>query len=212
MHDVTEARQAGRALRITEDRFRAMAENAADLISEIDGAGRFVYVSPNCESLVGTPAEAYVGRHVRRRDHPGPPAPRRPARPSTRSSSRASRSGAEGQVEYRYRHADGSWRWFETRGRGYRTQGGELRVLLISRDVTERVRIHQALRVSEERYRMLAETTHDLVIELDAEGKVVYVSPNSLETLGYAPAEMAGNPALRAAPPRRRRAARGLAS
>ena len=80
-------------------------------------------------------------------------------------------------------------------------------MLLISRDVTERVRIHQALRVSEERYRMLAETTHDLVIELDAEGKIVYVSPNSLPTLGYAPARDGGDPALRAAPPRRRRAA-----
>ena len=78
VHDVTEARQAGRALRITEDRFRAMAENAADLISEIDGDGRFVYVSPNCESLLGTPADAYARRQDHRRDHPGAPAPRRP--------------------------------------------------------------------------------------------------------------------------------------
>ncbi|MFI5217731.1 MAG: PAS domain S-box protein, partial [Candidatus Limnocylindria bacterium] len=191
VHDVTEARQAGRALRITEDRFRAMAENAADLISEIDGTGTYVYVSPNCEALLGTPAEAYVGDTVfggntQDRLHPDDLAavnqvfiPR-------------VAGGGEAQVEYRYRHADGSWRWFETRGRGYRTQGGEQRVLLISRDVTERVRIHQALRVSEERYRMLAETTHDLVIELDADGKIIYVSSNSLETLGYAPGEMAG--------------------
>jgi len=191
VHDVTEARQVGRALRITEDRFRAMAENAADLISEIDGTGRFMYVSPNCESLLGTPAEAYVGDTVygaliQDRLHPDDL-----AAVNQEFIPRVA-SGAEGQVEYRYRHADGSWRWFETRGCGYRTQGGELRVLLISRDVTERVRIHQALRVSEERYRMLAETTHDLVIELDADGKIVYVSPNSLTTLGYAPGELVG--------------------
>ena len=191
VHDVTEARQAGRALRITEDRFRAMAENAADLIGEIDGSGRFVYVSPNCESLLGTPAEQFIGMTVagginQERLHPddraalnGEFVPR-------------VASGGEGQIEYRYLHADGSWRWFETRGRGYRTQGGELRVLLISRDVTERVRTHQALRVSEERYRVLAETTHDLVIELDAEGKVVYLSPNCQPTLGYAPEELVG--------------------
>jgi PAS domain S-box-containing protein len=191
VHDVTEARQAGRALRITEDRFRAMAENAADLISEIDGAGTYVYVSPNCEALLGTPAEAYVGQTVfdpltQDRLHPDDlTAVNRVFIPRVAA-------GGEAQVEYRYHHTDGSWRWFETRGRGYRTQGGELRVLLISRDVTERVRIHQALRVSEERYRMLAETTHDLVIELDAEGKIVYVSQNSLETLGYSPGEMAG--------------------
>ena len=38
------------------------------------------------------------------------------------------------------------------------------------------------------------------------------MSPNSLATLGYAPERDAGNPALRAAPPRRRRAARGRRS
>ena len=65
-------------------------------------------------------------------------------------------------------------------------------MLLISRDVTDRVRAQTQLRESEERYRVLAETTHDLVIELDAEGKVVYVSPNSLATLGYSPGEMRG--------------------
>jgi len=181
----------GRALRITEDRFRAMAENAADLISEIDGAGKYVYVSPNCQSLLGTPPEAYVGDTVfgaltQERIHPDDL-----AAVNQKFIPRVA-SGGEAQVEYRYHHGDGSWRWFETRGRGYRTQGGELRVLLISRDVTERVRIHQELRVSEERYRVLTETTHDLVIELDAEGKILYVSPNSLETLGYAPSEMVG--------------------
>ncbi len=191
VHDVTEARHTGHALRITEDRFRAMAENAADLISEIDGGGRFAYVSPNCEALLGTPAAAYVGNTIasaiiQDRLHPDDR-----GAVNDEFIPRVV-NGAEGQVEYRYRHADGSWLWLETRGRGYRTQGGELRVLLISRDVTERVRTHHALRVSEERYRKLAETTHDLVIELDAEGKILYVSSNCLTTLGYTPAELAG--------------------
>jgi PAS domain S-box-containing protein len=191
VHDVTEARQAGRALRITEDRFRTMAENAADLISEIDGTGTFVYVSPTCASLLGTPAEEYVGTSVL-----GPLVQDR-----LHADDRAAvndefiprvASGKEGQIEYRYRHGDGGWRCFETRGRGYRTQGGELRVLLITRDVTERVRVHEALRASEERYRVLAESTHDLVVELDANGRVVYVSPKSLSLLGFAPGELVG--------------------
>ena len=191
VRDVTEARQAGRALRITEDRFSAMAENAADLIGEIAGSGRFVYVSPNCESLLGTPAEAYIGRTlddpiIQERLHP------EDRGVLNQLATLSFDSGTEGQVEYRYRHADGSWRWFETKGRSYRTQGGELRALIISRDVTERVRTQTLLRESEERYRVLAETTHDLVIELDADGKVVYVSPNSLATLGYEPGELRG--------------------
>jgi two-component system cell cycle sensor histidine kinase/response regulator CckA len=65
-------------------------------------------------------------------------------------------------------------------------------VLVISRDVTERVRTQTLLRESEERYRVLAETTHDLVIELDSEGQIVYVSPTSVASLGYSPAELRG--------------------
>jgi PAS domain S-box-containing protein len=191
VHDVTEARQAGRALRITEDRFRAMAENAVDLIAEIDAGGRLIYVSPNCEAMLGTPADEFIGlqfddARVRDRVHPEDRAE------VLEVVERHLRSGTDGQIEYRYRHGDGGWRWFETRGRSYRTQGGEQRALIISRDVTERRRALEGLRESEERYRVLAETTHDLVIELDTEGRILYVSPNCRTTLGFAPEELAG--------------------
>jgi PAS domain S-box-containing protein len=191
VRDVTESRQAGRALRIAGDRFREMAENAADLIGELDASWRFVYVSPNSRTLLGTPAEDFVGLSVddpriQERLHPED----RPA--VNQAFLRQLAEGGEGQVEYRCRHGDGSWRWLETRGRSYRTQGGELRTLIISRDVTERAQVQAELRKSEERYRVLAETTHDLVVELDADGKVVYVSPNCESILGYAREEMAG--------------------
>ena len=191
VRDVTQERQAGRAARITEDRFSTMAENAADLIGELDGSGKFVYVSPNCESLLGVPAETYIGRSfddpiILQRLHP------EDFGVIDQVAALPLAGGVEAQIEYRFLHGDGSWRSFETRGRSYRTQGGELRVLIISRDVTERVRAQTKLRESEERYRVLAETTHDLVIELDSEGQIVYVSPTSLALLGYAPAEMKG--------------------
>jgi len=191
VRDVTQARQAGRALRITEDRFSTMAENAADLIGELDGSGRFVYVSPNCETLLGVPAETYVGQSldapaILQRLHP------EDIGVLDQIAALPLASGVEAQIEYRFLHGDGSWRSFETRGRSYRTQGGELRVLIISRDITERVRAQTQLRESQERYRVLAETTHDLVIELDSEGRIVYVSPTSQAMLGYAPSEMKG--------------------
>jgi len=47
-----------------------------------------------------------------------------------------------------------------------------------------------ALRRSEERYRLITENTHDLVCLLDPTGHVLYVSPSSVELLGYSAREL----------------------
>ena len=54
----------GAALRESEDRYRAMAENASDLVAEVDVDGRFLFVSPNCHAILGIPAEQIVGRKL----------------------------------------------------------------------------------------------------------------------------------------------------
>jgi PAS domain S-box-containing protein len=48
------------------------------------------------------------------------------------------------------------------------------------------------LRESVERYRVLFESTHGFVAELDAEGRMLFVSPSCEEILGYEPEEMIG--------------------
>ena len=59
--------------------------------------------------------------------------------------------GVGGQIQFRYRHGDGSWRWFESKARTYRAKDGTLRAVVISREVTERVRAEQERRSLEER-------------------------------------------------------------
>ena len=56
----------------------------------------------------------------------------------------------------------------------------------------ERQEADAALRYSEGRYRSLAETTYDLIWEVDAEARYTYVSPKVQEILGFSPAEVLG--------------------
>ncbi len=60
-------------------------------------------------------------------------------------------------------------------------------------DVTERTRAEEALKASEERFRMITEQTLDLISITDADGVIVYASPASKALFQLTPEEMCGH-------------------
>jgi len=58
--------------------------------------------------------------------------------------------------------------------------------------VLERARVDEALRTSEAKFRLLSETAADVVILLDAFGRIAYASPSSEDLLGYRPDALIG--------------------
>lgn len=64
--------------------------------------------------------------------------------------------------------------------------------IVILQDVTAQRRIAQALRESEEQFRSLVENMPDVTWRADAEGMLLYVSPNVRRICGYEPGELLG--------------------
>jgi PAS domain S-box-containing protein len=127
------------ALRESEQRFRAIAEHATELVAEFDQKGRFHYASPSFTSRLGHDPAELIGHSGSRLVHPDDLAA------SNRMLRSAFESGAESRVVHRVLHRDGSWRWFESTGRAYRTANGSPRFVSIGRDITERKAMEQAL-------------------------------------------------------------------
>ncbi len=60
--------------------------------------------------------------------------------------------------------------------------------------VMQRQRSYEALQQSEERYRDLVENINDIIFRIDAEGRILYVSPPVEIVAGYTPEELHGHP------------------
>ena len=62
----------------------------------------------------------------------------------------------------------------------------------IARDVTERERIKQELKESEEKYKTIIETIDDGYFEVDLRGNMVFFNEGMVKMFGYSPEEMMG--------------------
>jgi PAS domain S-box-containing protein len=132
-------RQAEHALRESEQRFRAIAEHATELVSEFDNEGRYHYASPSFARHLDYEPADLLGKHASVLVHPEDLAD------STRAVARGVQRGVEVRVTHRMRHRDGSWRWFESSGGVYVTPNGSPRFVCIGRHVTERVAMEAAI-------------------------------------------------------------------
>jgi diguanylate cyclase (GGDEF)-like protein/PAS domain S-box-containing protein len=70
--------------------------------------------------------------------------------------------------------------------------GGKPFLLGIFRDTTERKKAEEDLRKSEERFRALAETSSDMIWEVDKNRVYTYINQKIKSSLGYDPSEMIG--------------------
>ncbi|MDX2171075.1 MAG: ATP-binding protein [Deltaproteobacteria bacterium] len=103
------------------------------------------------------------------------------------------RAGRASALDYRWRHADGTYRWFNSRSVLVRdAHGAPSEVVGSSVDVSRRRAAEAALRQSEQRFRTMIEKGSDLISVLGPDGTVRYASPSHRPLLGYAPESLIG--------------------
>jgi len=92
-------------------------------------------------------------------------------------------------------HKDGSRFFAEVVVRPiYDADGRLLGFAQVTRNIFERKQAEQSLRLSEARYRLLAEHSTDVIMWVGPDGTRLYVSAASRRLFGYEPAELIGRP------------------
>ncbi|MCU7495513.1 MAG: PAS domain S-box protein [Ignavibacteria bacterium] len=132
--DITTRKHAERLLRESEERYRALAENSYDLISEISQDLKFLYLSPNFFDVLGYNPYDLVNKSILELVHSDDV-------PEALSALRRD----SGSAVLRFRHKNGEWLWFESTGKKFRTATGEHRGVIVSRDISERKRLEQQI-------------------------------------------------------------------
>jgi PAS domain S-box-containing protein len=153
--DITDRRAAEQALRHSEERFRALTENALEWVSVLSPTGTILYESRSVERLFGHNPNQVVGRSIFELIHPddvdeaaamlrsllAEPGGVGSTEPPGSAGGGFAGAGAETQsvreFEVRVCHSDGSWHWLNGSARNLVHEPAVGGIVLNARDVTE---------------------------------------------------------------------------
>jgi PAS domain S-box-containing protein len=138
--DITERKQVEEALRESESRFKSLVMNSSDTITVLAADGTTKYQSPALKRFFGYEPEDLVGKNVFPYVHPDDLASAQAA-----FSQLLEHPGKTVSLEYRFRHANGSWITVESVGSNFLDEPGIRGVVLNTRDISERKRTEEAL-------------------------------------------------------------------
>ncbi len=125
--------------------YRAIVEHAADIISLVDADSRFVFYSRAFERILGYAGAEVIGAKVADFLHPDD----RDA-VIERLSDVIAGVTPQNRAVYRFRHADGTWRWLDSYGDNQLSNPNLSAIVIISREMTALQRVEHQLRQVEE--------------------------------------------------------------
>jgi PAS domain S-box-containing protein len=197
LRDVSERLIAERALRGSEERFRAIFAALSDGVLIHDRDGALIEVNESACHMFGLPHEVLLRMDLGALVADGEPQVVERIR---KAFAAARESGRPQLFEWRARRADGDHWWAEVRMRTARIAGRE-RVLGVVRDVTERRAVQEALGAARNRLDHLLSTAPTVIYSRtpDPSSELTFVSRNVSQLLGRSPELLLGDRSRRRA-------------
>lgn len=186
-NDITEARRSEKALTESEAQFRRFVETSNEGIWAMDGDYQTTFVNQRMADMLGYRIEEMLGKSVDYfffdedlTEH--------------RKNMELRRQGGDQSYERRFRRKDGSTLWTIVSATALKDDRGNFAgSFAMFTDITDKKRAEETLREKEQRYRLLAENTVDVIWQMDPDFRFTYVNQAIHKATGYTRDEWIGS-------------------
>jgi PAS domain S-box-containing protein len=196
--DITKYKTAVQALSESEKKFRVVLDNSLYMMYQLDlRKGNYEYVSPSSLNVIGySPQElTFFGR--KQMEEIIHPEDRERVKQHFKELMDTQKTTTTSMrvFEYRIKHKTLGYRWMSDTCSAILDDHHEPIALVGNiEDITDRKKVWDALVKSEEKYRILAETSADGVFTTDALGRLTYVNPSFEKMLGRRKSQILATP------------------
>lgn len=185
--DISDLKMAEEKIRESEEKFRSIIQGLNDSITIIGSNGLILYQSPAAIKLYGFTENEMIGKNLLDFIHPDDHELAR-----LEMSQVLSNSNDFVPTVYRILKKDGSFAYLETVGINMLNNNSVNGIVIVGRDVTERIKIDQELKNSELKYRTLVENLNEVVMLVDNDDRILFVNQKFEKLFGYTLDEVIG--------------------
>jgi len=183
LNDITERKRTEKALRDSEENFKALAENASDAILIADGTGKHVYANKRAAELTGYSVTEILRTSIKDLAHPDETG-------ELMQQVKKRTAGIPVKREYETRIVRKDGRIIPIEVTSARTVWeGQPAGMVVVRDIAERKRAEEKLRESEEKYRNLIDYSLQGVLVIQ-DNRIVFSNPAHARISGYTVKEL----------------------
>ncbi len=187
--DITEKKKSENALRESEERYRAIWENSPVGICMLDYRGVYQYVNRTYCNIYGYSSEELIGKPFY--ELITPPQRRVQDRDNYMREFGKSRTSQVREAEVFVRKSGESVAIQFTND--YIMQDGQARYeVTMNIDITPKKRAEDAMRESEEKFRLLVENAGEIIVNADRNGRLLHVNKSTARYFGKTPEEIIG--------------------
>ncbi|MEK9148872.1 MAG: CBS domain-containing protein, partial [Candidatus Desantisbacteria bacterium] len=190
--DIAKRMDAEDALRQSEEKYRFLIENVADVIWIRDLNFRFTYISPYIERLRGYTVDEMMNQTLK--DSLTPESYEIAMKVFAEEMEMEKQKGKDLRrwrtIELQQPCKDGSIIWTENRTTFLRDNDNKpTGIFGVTRDITAKKRAEEARRESEEKYRLVVDNASEVILVIQNE-RIVFFNPKAKELSGYSDKEL----------------------
>lgn len=171
----------------TEERYKHLVESVSEIIYRTNQDGRFSYVNPTTEAIMGYTADELKGSHFSslvRKDHR--------ERVVAFYTKQFKGEAGKSYLEFPVVAKNGREIWIGQHVDFHIDNLGKKEFLALARDITKVKMAEIALVKSEEKYRQIIENLQLGLMEVDTEGYIIKTYPKFCQMTGYTSRELEG--------------------